>query len=767
MKKSFNFITKFKFNSVFIKTFTILVVLCLIMMIIFYQFTMSITKKNFEEKIYDANLNIVNQISNLSDITFFSINTLMNNTLYNKNVITGVIAPKKMDYEKNVTLTRQLKDTVDGNPLINYAFLYVVNSDQIYTSTDIVCNFDDYDSSNIIKTYVDKPYENMFVTNKKIMMDIRFIDKKIYLFQEFPYFYNNRKAVLVFELNRYEFFKLLYGDIDRNKQNVYIFDKEYNPLFSLQTSLDKFGDIDNYKSKLIEDSGYFPVNKLGLGSDMYFYCKSPQTNWIYIYPVIASDMKFTYRITLAIIFPFLIVFALISLIFSFYITMRIYRPINELMLTVTTPVDNEKAKNEFDLLGEAFKDATFKQEKYNHMMENITPMILERLLSGLINGKEFSQESVIETLNSINNPFNPQNYYAVVLVYISELLSKVALDVENDFCIMSITNIVHSLLNNKINHYVQRTSDLSLAVILEFPKEESSINIKKYSIDLCSSIETRVRNLPYGIITGTGGIYNSIMDLNLSYNEAKENLNFKTYFGNDDENADNDNFEQNYNKSYVTERIKSIMQSISNNNDSIEKTKVLTRSFIGDIANHITDLEKAKNLYKIFIDAFIEKMIAMRINDEDISFADKKYLDKDFEIFKNISQISKYTQLFCNQALDLIDVYSKKTYYKHIDRAKEYVANNYHDIGLSLNMVADYVGINQSYLCRLFKDNMNENFVDYISQYRVDKAKQLLDSTNLTVKEIGYKVGFNSMPTFFRVFKKYNGITPGQYRSNN
>lgn len=63
-------------------------------------FTMDITKKNFEEKIYATNLNIVNQISNSSNITFFNISMLMNNTLYNKNVITGVIAPKKMDYEK-------------------------------------------------------------------------------------------------------------------------------------------------------------------------------------------------------------------------------------------------------------------------------------------------------------------------------------------------------------------------------------------------------------------------------------------------------------------------------------------------------------------------------------------------------------------------------------------------------------------------------------------------------------------------------------------
>lgn len=765
MKKGLNFITKFKFNSVFIKTFIILVLLCVLMMIIFYRFSTDITKKNFEEKIYSTNLNIVNQISNSADVTFFNLSLLMNNTLYNKNVITGVMAPSQMDYEKNVTLTRQLKDTVDGNPLINYAIFYVVNSNKIYTSTNIISDYDDYSSKNIIETYISNPYDNIYSSSKKILTDIRLIDKKIYLFQEFPYFYNGRKAVLVFELNRYEFFKLLYGDIDKNKQNVYIFDNEYNPLFSLQTNYNGFGDINNYKSKLVGNSGFFPVNKVSGDSDIYFYSKSGKINWTYIYPVTASDMKFSLSITLGVVLPFLIVFAIISMFFSLYITIRIYKPINELMKSVVVPIDSNTAKDEYDLLDVALKNATFKQGQFNNIMQNITPVILERLFSGLLNGKDLSKESVDETLNSINNPFNSDSYYTVVLVSIVELLNKNAAYVESDFCILSITNIVHALLNNNINHYVQRTSDLSLAVILECPKLEASTQIKKDSMDLCTNINTHTRNLPYAVNTGIGGIYNNIMDLMLSYNEAKENLNFKMYFGNDDVTSKNGEIEQAYDKAYIFERTKSIMQNITNGN--IEKTKELTRSFIKDISNQITDLELVKVIYKIFIDVFIEKMISMRINDEDISFADKKYLDKDFEILINVNQVSKYTQLFCNQALDLIDVYSRKSYYKHIDRAKEYVANNYFDIGLSLNMVAEYVGINQSYLCRLFKENTNENFVDYISQYRIEKAELLLDSTNLTVKEVGYKVGFNSMPTFFRVFKKYNGLTPGQYRNKN
>nr|WP_248927978.1 helix-turn-helix transcriptional regulator [Paenibacillus hamazuiensis] len=56
------------------------------------------------------------------------------------------------------------------------------------------------------------------------------------------------------------------------------------------------------------------------------------------------------------------------------------------------------------------------------------------------------------------------------------------------------------------------------------------------------------------------------------------------------------------------------------------------------------------------------------------------------------------------------------------------------------------------------------SFVDYINSKRIEQAKLLLGSTSLSVADISDRVGFASSNTFIRVFKRHEGITPGQFR---
>lgn len=97
-------------------------------------------------------------------------------------------------------------------------------------------------------------------------------------------------------------------------------------------------------------------------------------------------------------------------------------------------------------------------------------------------------------------------------------------------------------------------------------------------------------------------------------------------------------------------------------------------------------------------------------------------------------------------------------------RMQELVQECYTDSTLSLGWVADRLNMNQSYLSALFTRERGEGFLDYLNDYRVKKAKDLLECTDTLVKEVGFKVGFSSAQSFNRVFKRYTGMTPGQYQ---
>jgi AraC-like DNA-binding protein len=76
-------------------------------------------------------------------------------------------------------------------------------------------------------------------------------------------------------------------------------------------------------------------------------------------------------------------------------------------------------------------------------------------------------------------------------------------------------------------------------------------------------------------------------------------------------------------------------------------------------------------------------------------------------------------------------------------------------------------GLSLPYLSRIFKKEHGMGLLDYISKYRVEKAKAFMQSGGEdTIATIATKVGFNSSQTLIRVFKRYEEITPGQYKAN-
>ena len=102
---------------------------------------------------------------------------------------------------------------------------------------------------------------------------------------------------------------------------------------------------------------------------------------------------------------------------------------------------------------------------------------------------------------------------------------------------------------------------------------------------------------------------------------------------------------------------------------------------------------------------------------------------------------------------------------KHVhSRRRNLYRDTCADSSLSLNDIGEVIGISGQYLSSLFKEVTGESFINYLNSYRVKLAEQFLCMTELPVKEVGYRCGFNSFQSFSRVFKKHTAMTPGQYR---
>jgi AraC-like DNA-binding protein len=118
--------------------------------------------------------------------------------------------------------------------------------------------------------------------------------------------------------------------------------------------------------------------------------------------------------------------------------------------------------------------------------------------------------------------------------------------------------------------------------------------------------------------------------------------------------------------------------------------------------------------------------------------------------------IEFYTRIFEYQEKPIISVQT------HIARILDYVHENYHK-DIDINTLADYVGLSYSHVRKIFYDETKDNIVNYINKLRIEEAKHLLWETDQTVNEIALNLGYNNNQSFNRFFKKYEGVTPGEF----
>ena len=101
-----------------------------------------------------------------------------------------------------------------------------------------------------------------------------------------------------------------------------------------------------------------------------------------------------------------------------------------------------------------------------------------------------------------------------------------------------------------------------------------------------------------------------------------------------------------------------------------------------------------------------------------------------------------------------------------IERAQHFLADNFANQELTLRVAADYVGLNEKYFSSKFTKETGMTFSVYLTRLRLQKAQQLMDTTDLKVYEISDRVGYNSVEHFNRTFKKNLGISLSEYRKS-
>ncbi|MCC3377544.1 response regulator [Cohnella sp. REN36] len=132
-------------------------------------------------------------------------------------------------------------------------------------------------------------------------------------------------------------------------------------------------------------------------------------------------------------------------------------------------------------------------------------------------------------------------------------------------------------------------------------------------------------------------------------------------------------------------------------------------------------------------------------------------------------QARDYRQLHAESALLLERL--RESYAAHADRIEpdtvrqiqQYIVAHAHE-DISLEGIAKRVGLSPFYLSKVFKEQLGVNYIDFLTECRIDRAKKLMSDPDRSLKEITFEVGYRDPNYFSKVFRKTCGVSPTEYR---
>ena len=191
---------------------------------------------------------------------------------------------------------------------------------------------------------------------------------------------------------------------------------------------------------------------------------------------------------------------------------------------------------------------------------------------------------------------------------------------------------------------------------------------------------------------------------------------------------------------------------------AVEETKTILIVLQGQMLPSAFCMLFLKNIASMFLQYMVEHGFSKQQIDQ--TYED---IQRFFTKFESIAEAADYIS-------DLMRIIQEKYHAipkrarKIAEQAREIIHNEF-ATDISLQETAERLGVNASYLSRIFKESIGINFKEYLIEYKLTIAKKLLEE-GINVTKVAEKVGYQDVRQFTRIFKKYMGVTPNVYQTS-
>lgn len=427
------------------------------------------------------------------------------------------------------------------------------------------------------------------------------------------------------------------------------------------------------------------------------------------------------------------------------------------------PVDAGELSRVFQKVHEAL-DQEFDEKQSIHRLKNYylesLPILQESLYTSLIEGT-LPQQDLESTLLDYQISL-PGKYYAVVILHNSLSLSPEGI---NPLLItMSIRKLAEERLQKNWRPCFLTYLGHTL-FIAQMDKESDSLKLT----DDCEILCRMARHICKATVTaGIGKTVSNLMDLPLSYLGARDAVAYRVLYGRGKAIAISEiglegKEEHKVNKEIIDEeRLLDIYRSIR-----MSSEEELNKCIDLYIENSRLDSPSLQEYHFFLMDLVtnMHKFLLANQVDTGLIFAKEEDVYQKVQQF-SLAELSQWMKEICKKMQIIIQEMRSDKTKSFVKKAVEHVHSHYMDKDLTVEALSQELHVSAAYFSTVFKRETGKSFINYLTDYRMEKALRLLMEEEEKTYIIAEAVGYSDPNYFSYAFKKKFGMSPSKYKSN-
>jgi len=639
----------------------------------------------------------------------------MQQQLWNTEVTGAILVPETVSYNRKVEIVKLLDTFRQDSPLVDSVYLLTYASDLTYDFDGNIIAIKDAPVLSYLSEYSARA-QMLILYGDAFETQVITADGRVAILQDFPT--PEKNGALLAVVNTDNLFRFLEGSIDQVTEYLEIRDQSGT---LIHAEGDPRQTVSPHTVQLIGDTGW----EITLWQD-------------------PNLLRLEMSDVLQLIGIWAIIFGTISVLSAVFITLNIYRPIRRLRAIVDEEAPHQ-SEDELTTVERVYQNSLEQRRALFQEIDSMAPIARERLYKNLLKGYHFSDAYLEDRLAYLKSPLRMEESYFVLICALQEEHDSTA-DQRMGLLYQRLTSEKKCGLEASYEFVLM--DDYSLVLIIP-ARKQSEVRFKTEKQAIFRQIENLLRDtgeMPV-LLMGNGRVYRGVKNLARSYEDALQQLYYLQYHGEAAQLP-----EYSYDAADIFE------QTANGNRQQAEKE--FEALLIQLHARH-WDRGAVETCYTGVMNDMVERLIGLHVTQEELSFFEDYYQNASVASSEELERLVRDTG---GQGLTLLYHHGQKSKNRYISQAKKYIVAHFSDSQLSLDTVAEHIGINSAYLSRLFFELSEVNFVNFVNGLRVEKAKNLLLQSSIPVTEVGFKTGFNSLQNFNRVFKRHTGTTPGAYR---